>query len=266
RMLIRPPRMPGWDHVDIRSILRRDLKIPIYLDNDANMGALGESHFGAGRGVADLAYVKLATGIGCGLIINGSIYCGSHGSAGELGHVTIDPDGPLCDCGNHGCLEAVAGAEGVVQSLSHASDAAAAGASGAAVAAAAATTDIADVVQAALDGDAASRAAIERAGEHIGVALAGLINLVNPSVILLDGGIARAGDLLLVPVRRAIASRSLAAASETTRILLGELGDNAIALAAVATGIGAAVGTPAAAALTTSILGGDDTVGALVDN
>jgi predicted NBD/HSP70 family sugar kinase len=237
RMLVRPPRMPGWDHVDICAILRRDLKVPIYLDNDANMGALGESYFGAGRGIADLAYVKLATGIGCGLVINGNIYRGSQGTAGELGHVTIDADGPLCECGNRGCLEAVAGAEAIVQSICLATpDRSARGPD--------AAPDIADVVQTALDGDLDSRAAIERAGEHIGVALADLINVVNPSIILLDGGVARAGELLLAPIRRAIACRSLTAAAEHTRLRLGELGDNAIALGAVATVIGMAFGAP----------------------
>src|SRR5262249_39371152 len=150
---------------------------------------------------------------------------------------------PLCDCGNRGCLEAVAGAEAIVAGISLANAGHLAHTPDAAI-------DIADVVQAALDGDTTGRTAIERAGEHIGVALAGLIHLVNPSVILLDGGVARAGDLLLAPVRRAIASRSLAAASENTRILLGELGDNAIALGAVATVIGTAFGAPAAATLT----------------
>lgn len=224
RTLVAPPRMPGWDRVDVRAALRRALRVPVYLDNDANMGALGESRFGAGRGVADFAYVKVGTGIGCGLVVNGAVYRGSQGFAGELGHLTLDVDGPLCDCGNRGCLEAVAGAGAIVR--------AALGDAGRD--AASADVDVADIVRAALAGDMASREAIARAGERIGVALAGLVNLVNPSLILLDGGVARAGELLIAPVRAAIAARSLAAASASARIEPAELGESAIALGAVA--------------------------------
>lgn len=266
RMLIHPPRMPGWDGVDVRHVLRRELDLPVCMGNDANMGALGESRYGAGRGLNDFAYIKVGTGIGCGLVIAGNVYRGSRGSAGELGHVTIDEDGPLCDCGNRGCLETVASGPVIVR------DAIAAVALNCQrharglppVAGSAALTrvagdhpvDVADVVQAALDGDPASRAAIERAGELIGVALASLINLVNPSVILVDGGVARAGELLLGPIRRAIAARSLSAASANTSLVSGELGANAIALGAVAAVIDAAFGAPPLASVEAMPLSG----------
>ncbi len=220
RMLVSPPRMPGWDRVDIRALLSRDLNVPVFLDNDANMGALGESRFGAGRGVDQLAYIKVGTGIGCGLVINGAIYRGSRGAAGELGHLTVDVDGPLCDCGNRGCLEAVAGAQAIVQAAT-----CAAGDS-------AALTDVADVIRAAQAGHLPSRAALEMSGRSIGVALAGLVNLLNPAVIIIAGGVAHAGELLLEPIRSAIATRGLPAASAQTRVLAAELGDNAIALGA----------------------------------
>src|SRR5258706_8761124 len=112
--LISPPRMPGWHGTDIRQILRRELGVPVYLDNDANMGALGESRFGAGRGVYEMAYIKVGTGIGGGLVIHSHIYRGSPGSAGELGHVTIDSDCRLWDCGNPRCPEGNARAAGLV--------------------------------------------------------------------------------------------------------------------------------------------------------
>ena len=251
RKLISPPRMPGWDGVDIRQILRRELNVPIYLDNDANMGALGESRFGAGRKVSELAYVKVGTGIGCGLVINGVVYRGSRGSAGELGHVTIDANGELCECGNRGCLETMAGAPAIARDA----------ASGASLnrqraeaglppvtldrpVGDAAHIDAATVVRDALNGDPSSRAAIERAGELIGVALAGLINLFNPSLVLLDGGVARAGDLLIRPVVQAMKSRSLSAASAYTRVAEGALGDSAVAMGGVATVLDAAFGRP----------------------
>jgi predicted NBD/HSP70 family sugar kinase len=252
RMLVRPPRMPGWDQFDMRTVMERACKVPIYLDNDANMGARGESQYGAGRNVENMAYVKVATGIGCGLIMNGDIYRGSGGTAGELGHVTIDDNGPVCDCGNRGCLEVVAGAAAVTlaaardvyRDSSGKNDGLDAGRPAAADPQTGAPLDVADVVQAALAGDKVAQEAIERAGYHIGIALAGLVNIFNPSLILLDGSMARAGEFLLAPIRQGIARRSLAASSAATRIDLAQLGDNAIALGAVATVIEAAFGPP----------------------
>ena len=237
RMLVRPPRMPGWDHFDIRTVMERACKTPIYLDNDANMGACGESEYGAARNVENMAYVKVATGIGCGLIMNGDIYRGSGGSAGEIGHVTVDDNGPLCDCGNRGCLEAVAGGAALTQDAARG------------MGQSAEALDVADVVRAALAGDPAARGAIERAGYHIGIALAGLVNIFNPSLILLDGSVARSGELLLAPIRQAIVRRSLAASSSAIRIELALLGDNAIGLGAVATVIEAAFGPPSLATM-----------------
>jgi predicted NBD/HSP70 family sugar kinase len=248
RMLVRPPRMPGWDQFDIRSVMERACKVPIYLDNDANMGARGESQYGAGRNVENMAYVKVATGIGCGLIVNGDIYRGSGGTAGELGHVTIDDNGPICDCGNRGCLEAVAGAAAVTYAAAHGMQPGANGDTPGQIARTDTQTgdllDVADVVQAALAGDKAAQDAIARAGYHIGIALAGLVNIFNPSLILLDGSMARAGELLLAPIRQGIARRGLAASSAITKVELAKLGDNAIALGAVATVIAAAFGPP----------------------
>ena len=237
RMLVRPPRMPGWDQFDMRTVMERACKVPMYFDNDANMGARGESQYGAARNVDHMAYVKVATGIGCGLIVNGDIYRGSSGAAGELGHVTIDDNGPLCDCGNRGCLEVVAGAAAVTMAAARGVYPDSGGTS-------AGPLDVADVVQAALAGDTVAQEAIERAGYHIGIALAGLVNIFNPSLILLDGSMARAGEFLLGPIRQGIARRSLAASSATTRIEMAQLGDNAIALGAVATVIEAAFGPP----------------------
>ena len=238
RTLVSPPRMPGWHGVEIGRLLSRELHVPIYIGNDANMGALGESRFGAGRDVEVLTYVKVGTGIGCGLVVAGRVYTGSRGVAGELGHVTLDEDGPLCECGNRGCLETLAGGPAIVaDALVHRPGAE--GTLGAGFAAGD-VVDISDVVHAAQAGDAASRAAIERAGERLGIALAGVVNLVNPSLILLDGGVARAGELLIEPIRRAITTRSLAAASDGLRIEQAALGAHAIAMGGIAAVLDAA--------------------------
>lgn len=231
-MLVTPPRMAGWDMVDVTGILRSALGIPVLLNNDANLGALAEGRYGEAIGASNYIYVKVGTGIGCGLVIDGKIYRGSSGVAGEFGHFTIDKNGPLCACGNHGCLEAVAGAPQIVRMALGAGYG-----QGEATARAPgvdedAEVDVADVIQAALHGDMACRAAVGRAAELIGVAMAGLVNLVNPSVILLYGSVARADELLLEPIREAIRERSLLAASRTVRVQTSALGDSAIALGA----------------------------------
>jgi len=230
-MLVRPPRMPGWDGVNVCRALSRGISVPVFADNDANMGALGETSFGAGRGVTELAYIKIGTGIGSGLVMGGKVYRGSSGSAGEIGHVTVEEDGPLCDCGNCGCLETLAGAHAIVAD---------AGRCPALPNGTGHSTDIAEIVRCALAGDDVCRTAIARAGERIGIVLAGLVNTTNPSLILVDGGVARAGDLLLDPIRAAVSARSLPAASAHTRILAGALGANAVALGGVATVLDAA--------------------------
>ncbi len=265
---VAPPRMPGWDGVDVRGILMHELGVPVYLDNDANLGALGESRYGAGVGIADLAYLKIGTGIGGGLVMDGQIYRGSRGSAGEIGHVTVDEDGPLCDCGSRGCLEAVASGGAIVD------DALRTGAllsvaptarSGPSEASARLAPDVAVVVRAALDGDPASRAALGRAGERIGVVLAGLVNLINPSAILIGGSLARAEDLLLDPIRRVVAARSFSVASAHTRISVGALADSAIALGGIAMVIDAAFGVSATYAAPSRARDGSALAGVLAE-
>ncbi|MBX5451765.1 ROK family transcriptional regulator [Thermogemmatispora sp.] len=257
RRLSSPPHMPGWDDVDLWQRLQAEFPCPLYIDNDANMGALGESRCGAGRGVGQMAYIKVGTGIGGGLIIDGRIYRGHQGSAGELGHLSIDENGPPCVCGNRGCLETLAGARAIVadacrgeslrRKLAQEGREAELPTPALAARAQAGTVDIGHVIEAARQGDAASIAAIERAGERIGLALAGLVNLLNPAVIVLDGGVARAGELLLKPLRRVTAAASLPAAWKGTQILPSALGGNAIALGAVLTVLDAAFSLPASA-------------------
>jgi len=239
--LVKPPRMAGWGGVDVAGIVRAALEAPVLLNNDANLGALAESRYGAAVGESDFAYVKVGTGIGCGLVINGEIYRGSSGVAGEIGHFTVDENGPHCECGNRGCLEAMAAAPQIVRLALDAGYQHPSGvASGETE-----DIDVAEVVAAAQQGDAACQQAIGRSGELIGVALASLVNLMNPSVILLDGSVSRAGECLLAPIRKAIAERSLWAASHLTRVQTSALGDSAIALGAATMELDAVFGAPA---------------------
>lgn len=252
-----PPHMPGWDQVDIWQSLRQAFPVPLYIDNDANMGALSESRLGAGRGQSELAYVKIGTGIGAGLILHGRIYRGHGGSAGEVGHQTIDENGPLCVCGNRGCLETLASASAIVVDASQGisllrkrfQEGASSQETFTTILANEKKKDIVEVIQAAYDGDLASIAALERAGERLGLALANLINIFNPSAIILDGGVTRAGDLLLAPARRVAETSSLPAAWRGTQIVLGKLGTTAIALGAALTVIDAAFAIPTVASM-----------------
>lgn len=227
-----PPIMPGWDGYPIREFFEVRWGRPALVDNDADLGALGESTFGAGRGETNLAYIKIGTGIGCGLLLDGQLYHGVVGTAGEIGHFTVSQDGPPCKCGNYGCLEAMAGGRAIAQRAFLA------------IQAGQPTTLAAinhgrqitarDVALAAQAGDAVSQQLLSDAGRHIGSALASLINLLNPGLVLIGGRVAEAGEILLAPIREAVQRRSLRASLRATRIQTAALGRHATVLGAVA--------------------------------
>lgn len=230
-MVSSPPLMPGWDGYPIREFFQARWARPTLVDNDADLGALGEWSFGAGRGEANLAFIKIGTGIGCGLLLDGRLYHGVVGTAGEIGHVTISQDGPPCKCGNYGCLEAMAGGRAIAQRAQLA------------ILAGQRTSLVEhnhnheltarDVALAAQAGDAVSQQLLNDAGRHIGSALASLINLLNPGLVLIGGRVAEAGDILLNPIREAVEHRSLRASLQATRIERAALGPYATVLGAV---------------------------------
>ncbi|MFZ6018388.1 MAG: ROK family protein [Chloroflexota bacterium] len=234
-MVSGPPIMPGWDLFPIREWLEKAWGCPVTLGNDAEFGALGEWAFGAGRGVDNLVYIKVGTGIGAGLLIDGQIYRGTTGCAGEIGHVTIEENGPLCTCGNRGCLEALAGGRAIAQKAIFA------------IKAGARTTlselpsveaiSAMDVIAAARKGDHLSQKLVQEAGYYLGTALANLINLFNPTKIVIGGGVAQVGDLLLDPVRKVAKQRSLKVASQAVTITSAVLGKRSSAMGAVAQAI-----------------------------
>jgi predicted NBD/HSP70 family sugar kinase len=218
--------LPAWAGVQPGERLHALLNMPIFMENDANLGVLAESWWGAGVGLDDFAYIKVATGVGAGLFINGAIYRGASGLAGEIGHTAIDPAGPRCRCGLNGCLEAMIGsgalAERARQSL----------ASHPGTRLRAAALDLPSLIAAAHDGDPLAGPLIGRAGFDLGVAIANLLNLLNPGVVVLGGTLASAGEALLGPLRLAMADRSLFTSLASTAVLLSPLGDEAIALGA----------------------------------
>jgi glucokinase len=229
-VVLNPPNMAGWVDVPLAAMLGDRLGVPAFVDNDANAAALGEHWAGAGIGVEDLVYVTVSSGIGSGLIFGGRLYRGASGQAGEIGHTVIDPDGPRCACGRRGCLEAIASGFAIARA------AAAAVADGrpTALSAAPPGPSAADVARAAHDGDQVAREIFARAGAALGAGLADLINLLNPAMIIVGGGVARAGDLLWAPMRRVIDAEAFPHARSAVRIVPAALGDAAGSVGAAA--------------------------------
>jgi predicted NBD/HSP70 family sugar kinase len=211
--------LPGWAGTHPRQELAERLGVPVHVDNDANLGALGEKVWGSGRGAADLAYIKIASGVGAGLVINNQIYRGPGGTAGEIGHITLDESGPVCRCGNRGCLETFTAARYVLPLLhsSHGTD-----------------ITMPVVVRLARDGDPGCRRVVADIGRNIGSGVASLCNLLNPSRVVLGGDLAEAGDLLLDPVRDSVARYAIPSAARQLTVAPGTLGGRAEVLGALA--------------------------------
>lgn len=232
-----PLVVPKWPGYNIATHLQKSFKRPVFVDNDANLGALAELWWGPGSSAKDLAYIKVATGIGAGLIIDGHIFRGSGGIAGEIGHTSIDPNGPQCICGLKGCLTTFIGTPAL---LARAKDELRASGSDRP-----APTSIDELVNAALDGNPMAVQLLHYAGDKLGVGIANMLNLLNPQMVVLGGGIARAGDLLLGAVRETIAGLSLPASIRGAEIRTTDLNEWGIAVGAATLVLEAALETPA---------------------
>jgi predicted NBD/HSP70 family sugar kinase len=211
--------LPSWAGIQAGEELSRRLEIPVELDNDANLGALAEVSFGAGRGFADVVYVMMSSGIGAGLVLGGQLYHGASGIAGELGHVQVRPDGAVCRCGSRGCLETVA-ATGALLSLlgaTHGAD-----------------LTLRDMLDLVADGDLAAKRVVNDAGRAVGRAAADLCNFLNPAAVIVGGDLSLAGDALLDGVREEIDRYALPGAAEAVEVKAGVLGDRAEMLGALA--------------------------------
>jgi predicted NBD/HSP70 family sugar kinase len=228
---VAPPIMPGWDGFGVRELLAHEQGCPVVVDNDVNIMAIGEGYGGVARSVEDFLYVKLGTGVGCGVHLGGDVYRGKDGSAGDIGHVPVEPAGPVCVCGNVGCLEACFGGAALAR------DALAVARSGrspwlAARLADRGAVDARDVGEAAAAGDAVAMALIRDGGRRLGTVLAGLVSFANPSMIVIGGGLAQLGHRLLAEVRAVVYGRSLPLATGNLPIVLSELGGRAGVLGA----------------------------------
>ena len=224
------PNIPGWEKLPLTQILQDHFKVPARLGNDANLAALGEWRYGAGRGHHHLLYLTISTGIGGGVICDDQLLLGAHGLAAELGHVTVLPDGPVCSCGHRGHLEAVASgtaishyvadqlAQGVPSSLAEFKN-----------------PTGRDISMAAEQGDPLAKAALARAGTFVGYAIGDYLHIFNPSIIVLGGGVTRSGSLLLEPLRAAMAERVISPEYlHGLAIATAQLGDDAGLMGALA--------------------------------
>ncbi|SCK35626.1 ROK family protein (putative glucokinase) [Variovorax sp. HW608] len=206
--LVNPPLMPAWDSFSIRDYLREDYAAPVFVDNDVNLMALGEL-WRLKRSLSNFLVIKVGTGIGCGIVCHGEVYRGAAGSAGDVGHICVDQEGPRCHCGNLGCVEAMAAGPAITRMAVQAAEAG----ESAALAECLRTQgriEAIDVGQASRAGDAAANAIVQRAGNLIGQMLASIVNFFNPSHVFIGGGITRIGPLFLAAVRQSVYQRSLA--------------------------------------------------------
>jgi glucokinase len=230
----RSPNLPGWENGDLAGAMAAALGgVPVALANDVNGACYGEFRHGAGRGCRDVVMIALGTGVGGGVIIAGQLLLGSHFGAGEIGHMVLDPDGPPCACGSRGCLEAWAGSTGLLRATREAVAAgAASGALAALVAQRGADFETRDLAGLANAGDASARALFAAAGRRLGQAVANLVNVLDPDRVIIGGGVARAGDLILTPCREAAAPLILATEAQSLPIVPAELGPRAAAVGA----------------------------------
>jgi len=218
--------LPAWHGQSGLGALGARWRVPVLVDNDANLGALAERWWGAGRDVDDFAYVKVATGVGSGHIVGGRIYRGANGFAGEIGHFVIDPRGPACVCGLKGCLTTFVGTPALLDraaALVHALG-------GSRLAGRHLT--ISALEDAALAGDPAALQVVREAAEHLGVAISGMLNLLDPAVVIVGGGLARVGEALLAPLRETVRARSLVGAVTGSQIVTSALGARSVAVGA----------------------------------
>ena len=227
---------PKWKGYNIATLLKESFGRPVFIDNDANLGALAELWWGAGCSAGDLAFIKVATGIGAGLTINARIFRGTSGIAGEIGHTSIDPNGPLCVCGLNGCLATFIGTPALLERAEAQLRASRSNRPP--------PVSIDDLVNAALGGDPPSVELIQYAGNKLGVGIANMLNLLNPKTVVIGGGIARAGDLIIDAVCQTIRGLSLPASISSTEIRTTSLNEWGIALGAATLTLEAALQTP----------------------
>ena len=214
-IVLSPPNLPDWRKVPLKSIIERRFRLPVVVENDANCAGLGEAVRGAGRGASSMVLLTLGTGIGSAIVLGGKLWTGKGGFAAELGHVSIDINGPRCGCGNRGCIELYASATGVVRRMN-----AALGSNDRFLTAE-------KIYDAAAKSDRIARKITDETALYLGSAVANIINALDPEMIVLAGGMAKAGRDFLGKVRKIARERALKEASRGVRIVTAKLGEDA---------------------------------------
>lgn len=233
-VLIAPPLMPAWESFPIKSYMRRHFTAAaVTVDNDVNVMALGEAAAGAGKGINNFIFLKIGTGIGSGIICQGKIYRGRDGAAGDVGHICIDYNGPVCHCGNVGCLEIMAAGPAIAARGLEAAESGASTMLAEALAANPGGMSAQMVGDAAKAGDRAANEIVKSSGRMIGGMLAGLVNFFNPQLILIGGGVSGIGIRLLSAIRQAVLRRSTALSTRHLRIEFSPLGKDAGVIGAI---------------------------------
>jgi len=213
-IVIEPPNLPGWKKVHLKEVLEKEFKVPVYVDNDANCAALAEARFGAGKKAGDFIYMTVSTGIGGGIIIDHELYRGASGSAGEIGHTIVEHShGLKCGCGNTGCLEAQASGTAIKKRTGLSAMA---------------------IHLKAQQGDKSALKEIETVAHYLGIGIANLVNVFNPELVVIGGGLSNMGELLLKPVRKEVKRYALTLPAKDVKIVRAKLGSDSGMLGAVA--------------------------------
>lgn len=234
--VLSPPNLPGWDDVPLVDDIRNVFNVPVYLENDANAAALGEFHFGAGKDVSNMVYMTLSTGIGGGIILNNKLVHGVRDSGGEVGHQTILPDGPLCNCGNRGCLEALSSGTGITKIFKEKL----ASGKNSIVTQWIKNLDEIDakiIADAAKSGDPLAKEVWDSAIYYLGIGVANIVTIVSPEMVVLGGSLTKYGEALFTEVRRIVKERAKLVPVDDIKIVPAQLGDDVGILGAVAVGL-----------------------------
>ena len=226
-IVFNPPNLKGWQEVFLKDILEQEMDRPVALENDANAAALGEYWRGAGRGTGSLVCLTLGTGVGGGVVLEGRVWHGAKGIAGEIGHMTLVKNGRKCGCGNRGCLETYGSASGIITTMKGLLERHRIKPKE--------TITLERIGKWARAGDSLAQRAIKETGLSLGIGIANVANLLNPEMIVLSGGITNLGEYLFGPLREEVKKRALPKAVEGLKIVRAELGDNAGVIGAART-------------------------------
>ncbi len=206
------PNIPGWKDIRLKKILEKKIKLPVFLDNDANLMSLAEHSIGAAKGFRNVVCLTLGTGVGGGLIVEGKLYRGSSYAAGEIGHIPVNEDGPRCNCGGKACLETYIGNKRIIEQARRSFKR---------------DISLEDLSQLANSGNKKAKAIWSKVGQSLGVALAGIVNLLNPDCVVIGGGVANAGRVLFDQVKDTISKRAMGVPAKQVKIFKAKLGDDA---------------------------------------